>query len=98
MCTCWQRDGADTSVPHSQWYVARLAAGDASTKCITRGPGFLDPRYDNGGTPITHPGAGTSFLLPLRPPYTDATVVMCGGSWSNFNYDGAPAAAQPSPA
>lgn len=39
----------------------------------------------DGGTPITYPGSGTSFLLPLRPPYTSATIVMCGGSWGNFN-------------
>ncbi|KAK9834880.1 hypothetical protein WJX81_006088 [Elliptochloris bilobata] len=41
----------------------------------------------DGGTPITYPGAGTSFMLPLRPPYTTATVVMCGGSWGQFNYN-----------
>ena len=75
----------------SQWYVARLSAGSAATNVITKGPGFLDPRYPDGGTPITYPGAGTSFLLPLRPPYTSATVVMCGGSCGNFNYDRAPA-------
>ena len=79
-------------VPRSQWYVARLAAGDATTNYITKGPGFPDPRWGNGGPPVTYPGAGASFLLPLRPPYHSVTIVLCGGSWANFNYDGAPRA------
>ncbi|KAK9834821.1 hypothetical protein WJX81_001103 [Elliptochloris bilobata] len=70
-----------------QWYVARLAPGNATTNYITKGPGFLDPRCGDGGTPITYPGSGTSFMLPLRPPYTSVIVVACGGSWANFNTD-----------
>ncbi|KAK9834905.1 hypothetical protein WJX81_007597 [Elliptochloris bilobata] len=74
----------------NQWFVAYLYAGaspaDSHGK-LTKGPGFLDPRYGDGGTPITYPGSGTSFMLPLRPPYSSVTVVMCGGSWANFNTD-----------
>ena len=56
---------------------------------ITKGPGFLDPRWGDGGTPVTYPGSGASFVLPIYPPYTSVTVVICGGSWAQFNTDGA---------
>ena len=77
--------------PGSRWYVARLSASNPSSanNFITKGPGFLDPRWPDGGTPVTYPGSGASFALPLRPPYTSVTIVICGGSWAQFNTNGA---------
>ena len=77
--------------PGSRWYVARLSASNpyTSNNFITKGPGFLDPRWSDGGTPVTYPGSGTSFALPLSPPYTSVTIVICGGSWAQFNTNGA---------
>ena len=43
----------------------------------------------DGGTPVTYPGYGTSFMLPLTPPYDAATVVICGGTWGYNSYNGA---------
>ena len=80
-----------SSAPGSRWYVARLSASNPSSASnfITKGPGFLDPRWPDGGTPVTYPGSGASFALPLLPPYTSVTVVICGGSWAQFNTNGA---------
>ena len=35
----------------------------------------------DGGTPVTYPGFGTSFMLPIYPPYDSVTVVLCGATW-----------------
>lgn len=45
--------------------------------------------HPDGGTPVTYPGYGTGFMLPLSPPYDAATVVICGGTWGYNNYNGA---------
>lgn len=46
--------------------------------------------HADGGTPVTYPGFGTSFMLPLSPPYGSATVVFCGATWGYNNINGAP--------
>ncbi|KAK9834822.1 hypothetical protein WJX81_001214 [Elliptochloris bilobata] len=62
----------------NQWWVGFLFAG---SNYLNKGPGFLDPRYADGGTPVYYPGAGMSGLRPMVPPYSFATVVLCGATW-----------------
>ncbi|KAJ4767326.1 hypothetical protein LUZ62_077701 [Rhynchospora pubera] len=33
-----------------------------------------------GGEPRNYPSSGSSALLPLKPPYTEAEVLVCGGA------------------
>ncbi len=55
---------------------------------MVKGPGPIDKRFADGGTPTTYPADGTSFLLPLAPPYDKATVVTCGATWAYFKPGG----------
>lgn len=73
-----------------QWYVGRLEPGNSK---VVKGPGPIDPRFADGGTPTTYPADGTSFLLPLSPPYESVTVVTCGATWAYFKPGGAPSQA-----
>ncbi|CAK0787896.1 hypothetical protein CVIRNUC_011118 [Coccomyxa viridis] len=65
----------------NQWYVGHLEPGNSK---VVKGPGPVDTRFSDGGTPTTYPSDGNSFLLPLAPPYDTATVVTCGATWSYF--------------
>ena len=55
---------------------------------MVKGPGPIDKRFADGGTPTTYPSDGTSFLLPLAAPYDKATVVTCGATWAYFKPGG----------
>ena len=55
---------------------------------MVKGPGPVDTRFSDGGTPTTYPSDGNSFLLPLAPPYDTVTVVTCGATWSYFKPGG----------
>lgn len=55
---------------------------------MVKGPGPIDKRFADGGTPTTYPADGTSFLLPLAPPYDKATIVTCGATWAYFKPGG----------
>ena len=69
----------------SQWYVGHLEPGNSR---VVKGPGPIDRRFGDGGTPTTYPADGTSFLLPLAPPYNKATIVTCGATWAYFQPGG----------
>ena len=79
---------ADAKVDYhcSQWYVGHLEPGNSK---VVKGPGPVDTRFSDGGTPTTYPSDGNSFLLPLAPPYDTVTVVTCGATWSYFKPGGA---------
>ena len=66
---------------------------DPGNSRVVKGPGPIDPRFADGGTPTTYPADGTSFLLPLSPPYESVTVVTCGATWAYFKPGGAPSKA-----
>lgn len=61
---------------------------EAGKSKVVKGPGAMDARFADGGTPTTYPADGTSFLLPLAPPYDSATVVSCGATWAYFQPGG----------
>lgn len=71
----------------SQWYVGHLEPGNSR---VVKGPGPIDTRFEDGGTPTTYPADGTSFLMPLAPPYDSVTVITCGSTWAYFQPGGMP--------
>ena len=87
MQTHLQPADAITESMCSQWYVGHLEPGNSK---VVKGPGPVDTRFSDGGTPTTYPSDGNSFLLPLAPPYDTVTVVTCGATWSYFKPGGVP--------
>ena len=75
---------ADVSLPLSP---RSCCAGHLS--CIPNPVPDIACWHTDGGTPVTYPGSGTSFMLPLSPPYNTATVVLCGATWGYNNVNGA---------